>query len=233
MQDPTQVTALPKAVPSPMADQAYESIRQSIVAGRFRPGDKLVEARLADELGISRGPVREGLKRLRQDGLIVHHPNQGMFVRVLSVDDVRSLYEVRVALETAAIRLLVRGGSVPKRLTDLIATMSREADRGRIDAAIPLGYEFHRALCETSGNPYLLHFFDVISVQVQLVLQIDSTEYLRYSNPDDYVRSHAELLQLIGSGEEARAAVVLEAHILLGQEQLLAKVAGESASLSG
>src|SRR6202008_2550001 len=80
---------------TPIADQAYDAIRESIALGRFPPGAQLVEARLADELGISRGPVREGLKRLRQEGLVVHHPHQGMFVRELTAADVIHIYDVR------------------------------------------------------------------------------------------------------------------------------------------
>jgi DNA-binding GntR family transcriptional regulator len=207
---------MPKVSHTPIADQAYEAIRESIALGRFPPGAQLVEARLADELGISRGPVREGLKRLRQEGLVVHHPHQGMFVRELSAADVIHIYDVRVALESVAIRQLARAGAAPPEFNALVDRMQSAARANRIRDLIALGYEFHRVLCASSNNPLLVEFLDRMSIQVRLALEYDSIEYLRHQGPQDFVDAHAALVTVIEEGDEDAAAKALEHHVLDG-----------------
>jgi DNA-binding GntR family transcriptional regulator len=224
--DPSAMS-LPKVSHTPMADQAYEAIRDSIAHRRFPPGAQLVEARLADELGISRGPVREGLKRLRQEGLVVHHPHQGMFVRELTAADVTHIYDVRIALESVAIRQLARRGTAPPEFQALVERMQSAARANRIRDLISLGYEFHRVLCASSGNPLLVEFFDLMSIQARLALEFDSIEYLRHQDPQDFVDAHAALVTVIEEGDEQRAAAALESHVLDGIGLLVDRLAQE------
>ena len=207
---------MPKVSHTPIADQAYDAIRESIALGRFPPGTQLVEARLADELGISRGPVREGLKRLRQEGLVVHHPHQGMFVRELTAEDVIHIYDVRVALESVAIRQLARTGTAPPEFKALLEKMQTAARANRIRDLIGLGYEFHHVLCASSKNPLLVEFLDRMSIQVRLALEVDSIEYLRHQGPQDFVDAHAALVAVIEEGDEEQAANALQHHVLDG-----------------
>ena len=96
----------PIEAPRSLAGDAADRIREEILAGGFRPGDHLVEAKIAEQLSISRGPVREAFKLLRAEGLLKEEPRRGTFVVSLSADDVREIYELRAALESAAGRLL-------------------------------------------------------------------------------------------------------------------------------
>lgn len=210
-----------------MADQAYDAIRESIGQGRFPPGAQLIEAHLADALGISRGPVREGLKRLRQEGLVVHLPHQGTFVRRLTGADMINIYDVRVALESVAIRRLARQGEVPPELAAIVEQMQVEARAGRISEMIGLGYTFHRTLCASSGNPLLVEFFDLMSIQARLALEFDTIEYLRRSDPSDYIDAHAKLLTVIEQGDEPAAGAALEHHVLDGIKLLINRLAGD------
>jgi DNA-binding GntR family transcriptional regulator len=205
-----------------VAEQAYDGIRESIVRGHFAPGQQLIEARLAEELGISRGPVREGLKRLGQDGLVVHRPHQGTFVREFTAGDLMSIYTIRVALETTAIRLVTREGTSPEPLVTLLDQMRSAADDRRLQDLATLGYTFHRTLCELSRNAFIVQFFDTISAQVQLALELDTMEYLHFSTPLDFVEAHSVLVGAIDAGDEYQAASLLESHIMLGIEEFLA-----------
>src|SRR5260221_8801210 len=83
-----------------LADLAYDAIHASIVGGGFAMGERLVETKLAAELGMSRAPVREALRRLLEEGLVVERPHHGMFVRSFAAHEIVDLYNVRLALET-------------------------------------------------------------------------------------------------------------------------------------
>lgn len=209
-----------------LAEQAYAGIRESIVRGQFEAGEQLVEARLAEAMGISRGPVRDGLKRLVQEGLVVHRPHQGTFVREFTADDLMSIYTIRIALETAAIRILAREARSSAALVDVLDQMESAAVDGRLEDLATLGYMFHRTMCELSGNVFIVDFFDVIGAQVQLALELDTVEYLHYSTPADFVEAHADLVRAIDEGGEYEAAAHLESHILLGVNDVLSGFAG-------
>ena len=81
---------------------AYDEIRRGIVEGRYRPGERLVEQRIAEELDLSRTPVREAFRRLQSEGLVEVQPNRGVSVRGLTVDEIGDLYELRARLEAMA-----------------------------------------------------------------------------------------------------------------------------------
>ena len=105
-----------------MRDSVREAIRELVIGGELRPGDRLVERQLADRLGVSRVPVREALRQLAHEGLVDERPTRGMVVRRLDDEDVEALFEVREALE----RILCRR---------VVATASDEG-LDRLDAAV-------------------------------------------------------------------------------------------------
>jgi len=96
----------PLETPRSLAGDAADRIRESILSGGFRPGEHLVEARIAQQLNVSRGPVREAFKLLRAEGLVEEEPRRGTFVVRLEADDVREIYQLRAAIEGQAARLL-------------------------------------------------------------------------------------------------------------------------------
>src|SRR5919206_3191005 len=90
-----------------LSDRTTELLRERILAGDFALGERLVEAKIARQLQISRGPVREALRQLRAEGLVREEPRRGVFVVDLTVDDVREIYELRAAIEGRAARLVI------------------------------------------------------------------------------------------------------------------------------
>src|SRR6266540_986159 len=89
---------LKKVARSTLAEDVYDQLRASIVSSVFRPGERLVEARLAEELGVSRGTVRDALRRLAADGLIEEQPHRGSVVKELTLDELVDIFNVRVGL---------------------------------------------------------------------------------------------------------------------------------------
>src|SRR5919202_6810584 len=119
-----------------LSDRTTELLRQRILAGDFGLGERLVEARIARQLQISRGPVREALRQLRAEGLVREEPRRGVFVVDLTVDDVREIYELRAAIEGRAARLVIlaRNFAALDQLRDILRQLKQAADdddRGR------------------------------------------------------------------------------------------------------
>src|SRR5690606_2013293 len=100
----TTSTLTPLTQPASRSDQVAGSIRLAILEGRIKPGDTLVERRLADQLGVSKTPVREALIGLVSSGLVTLSPNRGVSVRRLALGDLRQIYQMRVLLEPWAVR---------------------------------------------------------------------------------------------------------------------------------
>src|SRR4026208_1562785 len=123
-----QAPLAPLAAPRSLAEDAADRIRAQILSGGFSQGEHLVEAKIAEQLAISRGPVREAFKLLRAEGLLKEEPRRGTFVVSLTADDVREIYGLRAALEGRAARLLARG-----RDTKALARVRELA--GQIDGA--------------------------------------------------------------------------------------------------
>jgi DNA-binding GntR family transcriptional regulator len=130
-------------------------LQDRILAGRYRPGDRLNESRIARELAISRIPVREALSQLQEQGLVVAHARRGMFVTDISAEEVQQISSLRLILEREAVAL-ARARMTPAVLDGLDALVARmDGWDGDLLQAAALDLEFHRALWAASGNPYL------------------------------------------------------------------------------
>src|SRR5690349_8240971 len=133
--------------PSTLKSHIFNRLRDAIVSGRYRPGERLNESQLAREFGISRIPVREALMQLQEHGLVMNHERRGMFVTRLSEEDVQRINSLRVVLEAEALKLcrLRMSKKDAARLTEIMTRMEAWTERTELDAAA-LDLEFHRAL---------------------------------------------------------------------------------------
>src|SRR3989441_8289665 len=128
--------------------RVYEYLREEILSERLQPGTELQEVALSEELGVSRGPIREAIGRLAAEGLVTVRPRRGALVRSLSKDEFLELYQVREALEMMAVRL-----AVPKlqasdlgQLGERIGSMRRHARRGGVAKVFEAKVGFHARL---------------------------------------------------------------------------------------
>jgi DNA-binding GntR family transcriptional regulator len=151
---------------SPLGGQSLraevrERLRQAIMHGELKPGEQIVESRLARQLGISQAPVREALRELEQMGLVVNHTRRGTFVRELTPQDAWEMYTLRAQLESMAARLAL------PHLTDgdlsemerLIEAMLRAGRSGNSEELTVADARFHEVLCERSGHKLLLRMW--------------------------------------------------------------------------
>jgi DNA-binding GntR family transcriptional regulator len=194
--------------PSTLKSHIYQGLREAIVSGRYRPGDRLNESKIAREFGISRIPVREALMQLQEHGLVMNHERRGMFVTRLSEEDVQRINSLRVVLEAEALKLcrLKISKTDAARLNEVMTRMDAWTERTEMDAAA-LDLEFHRTLWEAAGNPYLTRALDplVTSLFAHKALEHVSADLKRWN-----LRHHRALLDVaLGNSDiEPEAAIV-------------------------
>ncbi len=152
-------------------ERVYRHIRDSVVSGAVAPNARLDEQSLADEMGVSRTPIREAIGKLTKEGLVEHRPYQGNFVRAFNARQINDLYEVRKALEILATRL-----AVPKltdaNVAELRAILDAVHDAYECGDLIAYGTadrRFHDTIAHFSENETLLESLDRLGLQIQIV----------------------------------------------------------------
>ena len=211
-----------------LADRAYDAVRLGIVEGRFPMGHQLREIQLAAALGMSRGPVREALRRLSEEGLLEEEPHRGVRVREVSARDIVDLYNVRIALETTAIRLLIRNGVSTEPLRRVIDEQAEAARRGSSHIVARTGLEFHRTLCELSGNVVLAQVFRSLEAQVMMAISIGDARAPALLEP---VQGHRRLVERIEAGDERGAVGELADIVATALGRILEALGGDPRQL--
>jgi DNA-binding GntR family transcriptional regulator len=206
--DSTAPMTLPRAT---YASMVTERLRDTIVNGDLAPGSQLSEAELASRFGVSRGPVREALQRLIQEGLVRAEPHRGVFVPVLTEDDVRDIYLAREALESAAVKQIIASEDSTDaadgldKVVELMATAEAADDWpsvGRHDL------EFHSALVSASGSERLQRMFSTVISETRLCLGVLTAADAR----SDLVDEHRQIAAMIRAGETEKTLAVLKQH---------------------
>jgi DNA-binding GntR family transcriptional regulator len=142
--------------PSTLRAHVVARLREDILSGRYKPGDRLNESAIAREFQISRIPVREALFELREIGLVMSRERRGMFVTQLSEDEIEQINAVRILLEAEAFRLAARKMTpkVAATLKGIVDKMESVGEENVAEAAA-LDLEFHRTIWAASGNEYI------------------------------------------------------------------------------
>lgn len=195
-----------------LAQDVAERIEEEILAGRFRPGEHLVEARIAEQLGISRGPVREALRLLSAEGLLKGELGRGTSVVRLSSTDVREIYELRLALETRAVRVIAtrhRKADL-RELRRLSERLERAAADGDVGAVSRADLAFHEAVCRLTGNRRL---HAVFVRHVPLLAALIRLDEQLYRAPGTIVEQHRPLLAAMEAADTDAAVALFERHI--------------------
>ncbi|MBC52071.1 MAG: GntR family transcriptional regulator [Chloroflexi bacterium] len=195
-----------------LAELAYERILTAILDGDFAPGDRLIMDRLAAELGISRTPVRDALRRMEADGL-VQPATKGFVIRSLDAADVRAMYEVREPVEGWAARVAAtRAADAGSAMADALVGLEN-VPVDEPSAAYRANRDFHRAIVLAAGNPVLVDCFDTIWGRGLALLSF--AESARHGSTVDY-EEHRVLHEAVMSGDPDRAEVEMLAHIRRG-----------------
>jgi DNA-binding GntR family transcriptional regulator len=210
-----------------LTEQVADSIRQAIFSGSFELGERLNEADIADRLHVSRGPVREALTQLRQEGIVTMSWHRGAFIMELSAADVSELYSLRTVLEVFAIRQAAGAAAAAdlEAMNAVLAAMSKAGDDQSDFDMIQLDVQFHDELYRAAHHDRLGTAWSSIRSQVLLSLLVKrhtSNEYYR----DLVIAEHQLLFDLVSSRDADACEAALREHISATYERLAASFHG-------
>ena len=193
-----------------LSKQVGEAIRGRILAGRLKPGERLVEDRLSGELGVSRVPVREALRELSREGLVRLEPNRGASVIAVTRELVAELVEVRIHLEALNARLAARHHDprIVAQLQDTLRRGNAAAQTGDREELARLNAEFHERLGEASRNTVLSDIMRGLRERTGLAFSINGRARAR----EDW-QEHAGILAAVIDGDEELAALLAARHV--------------------
>ncbi|MBO0828267.1 MAG: GntR family transcriptional regulator [Streptosporangiales bacterium] len=189
-----------------------EQLREAIMSGTIPQGSQLGEADLAARFGVSRGPLREAMQRLVQEGLVRSERHRGLFVTELASADIEDIYVARTAIERAAVDLVVDGSpeDAAGALDKVVARMLSAADRGDSAALSRNDLTFHEVLVTESGSARLRRMASTLLVETRMCL---AALPRRYFAPHDLAKEHQEIAAAIRGGDRSRAHKLLDAHM--------------------
>ncbi len=201
---------LPVATPSTLKLYLLQRIRDAILSGKYKPGDRLNESMIAREFEISRIPVREALFQLQESGLVTNRKHRGMFVTQLSDEDTQKINSVRMILETEAFKL-ARIHMTPEIAANLAALVDKmESWSGELSEAAALDLRFHRAIWEASGNPRLVKTLESL---VTPLFAHKTLEHVSFELRQWRLNHHRALLNVLLSPKEGDIAGALLVHL--------------------
>jgi len=194
--------------------QIADRIREDIYSGRLAEGEHLSEMGLAQQFGVSRGPIREALVQLTQEGVLLARPHRGVRVASPSPDSVRALIiPIRRTIESYALRLIFDDlkESDFQAWDAILRRMSAACQENDTAAAVEQDIAFHRSLLERAGQPDLLAIWSTIVVRIRR--HFWQVHLARRNGPIDVRADHQRLVEILRSGDKEAAIKALEAHI--------------------
>ena len=199
----------PELEDGPQGSGAYRRLLEDIGNGHLAPGARLRETELAERFGISRTPIREAIRQLEADGLVVHMPRQGATIRVLDYSEVMELYEMRAVLEGTAARLAARAAS-DLELDELETLNSELSQAVDVRTAYELNRQFHMTLLDAAKNRYLIKSVNALQ---KTLLIIGTSTLAEADRAQQAVKEHADLLVALKARDGVRAEELMRAHI--------------------
>jgi DNA-binding GntR family transcriptional regulator len=207
-------------------EQTYEALRASILSGDLAPGQRLVETQLAERLQVSRTPIREAMRQLQRDTLVMADSSGGLRVASLSVEDVIQLYDCRLALEQFAVQGACQHAT-PEQVRSLEQLVTQSETLSRSQTAyspemLDLDYRFHRLIAESSGNRWLVSLLDQVFDKMAL-LRVQTTR--RNPRVLEIRQEHRQIFEAIQTGWRSRSEADITAAVAAIRTHLIASQA--------
>ncbi|GJJ17495.1 GntR family transcriptional regulator [Mycolicibacterium mageritense] len=194
------------------ADRAYEILRERLVMLDIRPGEPINDEHIAAELGVGRTPVREALKRLERDRLVIAYPRRGTFATAVDMTDLADISEIRKQLEPTAAARAARAATAEARarLSALAAGIAQIDDADDPREVLRRDVHVHREIYRASGNPHLEQILVSLDAHATRIwcLFLD-----RLPDVAGHVREHVALMEAIVAGDATTAAELTLAHV--------------------
>ena len=196
----------------PLRDVVFEHLRNSIINGDLKPGERLMEVQLAEHLGVSRTPVREAIRKLELEGLVVMVARKGAYVADVSIKDILDVLEVRSVLEGLAAYLSAeRMTEEELEELELISYhFKRCIENGNTEGMIEKDMQFHDRIFKSTRNVKLIQIAQSFQEQVQ---RFRITYFSEYNQPRDLLVEHQAILEAIANRDAVAAQQVAQQHI--------------------
>jgi len=179
--------------------------------GELKPGNRLVELKIAAEMSTSQAPVREALRELETMGVVETLPNKGARVRIITDEELCQLYDVRAQLEGYATQLVTeRGLPVKSKLKEVVRAMKRVARDSDSIAFAGYNSQFHRIIVEGANNKVLLELWETLNVQARTMVNVSRSR----RNLLELANSHQTIIEAIASGNSTFAHGAAKDHVL-------------------
>ena len=198
-----------------LSDYVADQLRQAILLGQFQPNQRLVEQDIAESMKTSRGPIRDALKILENEGLVTRETHRGAFVAELNSEDMHEITTLREVLETLAIKYVIQRATSSQidELENIVFAMENMAlkDYGQMEAT-DLDMAFHHTLCRISGHKRVLTAWEALSGQIRIVLWKHRLEHptdLR----DRSVPWHSKIVEALRERNPEKTTDLLHEHL--------------------
>lgn len=207
-------------IASTIKEQVYRILKEEICSGELKPGQWLQEKELARRLSVSRSPIREALRMLASDGLVVEYPNKGVFVRTVTEHDMEEIFDMRVMMESYAIlnSQIHLTEESRARLRAYIRDMVSLHAAGDLNAYIQIDNALHLLFIQLSGNNLLVQSYAKINAIVQ---QFRIYSLITQQRFDESVGEHSEVVEGILAGALQKAIETNHKHLLLAKDKII------------
>lgn len=198
---------------SPIREEVFTMLRQAILTGKLQPGDRLVERELAEQLGVSRTPVREALRKLELENLVTHIPRKGVVVSEISRKDVIEIFDIRACLEGLAAALAAQKATRDELqgLRALLNEMEIAAGNRDYEELSEIHDEFHKRLFDIADSPRLVQMINSLS---DYISRFTKTGYSIPGRSSAAMQEHHEILEALEAKDSARAETIAGDHVM-------------------
>ncbi|MDN5344439.1 MAG: hypothetical protein PWQ18_550 [Clostridia bacterium] len=194
----------------PLRDTVYQYLKESILAGRYSCGQRLMEAEIATELNISRTPVREAFRKLEQEGLVSYEPGRGIVVLFMGAQDMLEIYAIMVALEGMAARLAAENITAAEIgcLEQLQAAMETALEDNNFSAFQKAHWEFNQTIFRSTRNR---HLFELFNRYHDYIVRTEIVSWRRRYK--ELKKEHQDLLAAIKDRDKEKAEKIMRVHV--------------------
>jgi DNA-binding GntR family transcriptional regulator len=204
----------------PLREVIFNTLREAIIAGELKPGERLMEVKLAEKMGVSRTPVREAIRKLELEGLVDMFPRKGAHVAELSAKDIMDVLEVRASLDALATALAAERifDEEIKELKHVLTQFISYSEKDNLQGVIKKDVEFHDLIYRASRNERLIQIASNLREQVQRFRVI----YLKdFSSSRDIIKEHEAIFEAVSDRDVKSAQRLALIHINNQQKTII------------
>ena len=204
--------ALEKVKRESVAQKIYEKIKERILNGDVPFGAHLYENKLAEQLGTSRGPIREALRQLEADGLVEVRPNIGTFVHTLTIEEVTEIYTVRSLLEGYIVKIAAEKATRVKveKLQQIMESAAKAASDGNLQETVKYDFDLHRQIWKIADHKILFDLLNRLEWRVRMLITLQAPLFTELI---DSIQDHAMIVDAIAEGDGEKASELVQEHI--------------------